>query len=130
VLELVPLVFTEAEAGDPVAAELVARQVAEVVAMAGAAIRRLELAGRDVEVVLGGGLFHREAPAFLQRIASGIRELAPAARVTQVTAPPVVGAALLGLDRLAAPPGAAERLRATLTHERLGALRPVAASNR
>jgi N-acetylglucosamine kinase-like BadF-type ATPase len=130
VLELVPLVFAEAEGGDPVAAELVARQVAEVVAMAGAAIRRLDLAGRDVEVVLGGGLFHREAPAFLERIVSGIGELAPAARITQVTAPPVVGAALLGLDRLAAPPGAAERLRATLTHGRLGALRPVAASNR
>jgi hypothetical protein len=42
----------------------------------------------------------------------------------------VVGAALLGLDRLGAGPGAAERLRATLTHERLGGLRPVVASNR
>jgi N-acetylglucosamine kinase-like BadF-type ATPase len=130
VLELVPLVFSEAEAGDPVAARLVARQVEEVVAMAGAAIRRLDLTDRDVDVVLGGGLFHRDAPAFLERIGSEIGKVAPAARLTQVTAPPVVGAALLGLDRLGAPPGAAERLRATLTHERLGALRPVAASNR
>ena len=130
VLELVPLVFTEAEAGDEVAAQLVARQVDEVVAMAGAAIGRLGLTGRDVEVVLGGGLFHREAPAFLERIRSGILGIAPAARLTQVTTPPVVGAALLGLDRLGAAPGAAERLRTTLTHERLGALRPVVASNR
>jgi N-acetylglucosamine kinase-like BadF-type ATPase len=130
VLELVPLVFAEAEAGDPVAAELVARQVDEIVAMAGAAIRRLGLTGDDVEVVLGGGLFHGEAPAFLERIRSGIVAIAPAARLTQLTAPPVVGAALLGLDRLGAGPGAAERLRATLTHERLGALRPVVASTR
>jgi N-acetylglucosamine kinase-like BadF-type ATPase len=130
VLELVPLVFAAADAGDEVAAELVARQVDEIVAMAGAAIRRLDLTGHDVEVVLGGGLFHRKAPAFLERIRSGIVEVAPAARLTQVTAPPVVGAALLGLDRLDAAPGAAERLRATLTHERLEALRPVAASNR
>jgi N-acetylglucosamine kinase-like BadF-type ATPase len=130
VLELVPLVFAEAEAGDQVAAQLVARQVEEIVAMAGAAIRRLDLAGRDVEVALGGGLFQGEAPAFLERIRSGIVGIAPAARLTQVTAPPVVGAALLGLDRLGAGPGAAERLRATLTHERLGALAPVVASNR
>ena len=130
VLELVPLVFAEAEAGDPVADGIVARQVAEVVAMAGAAIRRLGLAGLDVDVVCGGGLFRRDAPAFLQRIRSELAALAPAARVTRLTAPPVVGAALLGLDRLGAPPGAAGRLRATLTQERLGALQPVAASNR
>jgi N-acetylglucosamine kinase-like BadF-type ATPase len=130
VLELVPLVFAEAEAGDPVAAGIVARQVAEVVAVAGAAIGRLGLAGLDVDVVLGGGLFHGDVPAFLSQIRSGIAKLAPAARLAQVTAPPVVGAALLGLDRLGAPAGAAERLRATLTHARLGALRPVAASNR
>jgi N-acetylglucosamine kinase-like BadF-type ATPase len=130
VLELVPLVFAEAEAGDEVAAQLVVRQVDEIVAMAGAAIRRLGLAGDDVEVALGGGLFHGEAPVFLERIRSGLATVAPAVRLTQVTAPPVVGAALLGLDRLGAAPGAAERLRATLTHERLGALRPVAASNR
>jgi N-acetylglucosamine kinase-like BadF-type ATPase len=130
VLEVVPLVFAEADAGDEVAAELVARQVDEIVAWAGAAIRRLDLTGRDVEVVLGGGLFHGEAPAFLEQIRAGIVGIAPAARLTQLTAPPVVGAALLGLDRLGAGPGAAERLRATLTHGRLGALRPVVASNR
>jgi N-acetylglucosamine kinase-like BadF-type ATPase len=130
VLELVPLVFAEADAGDEIAAQLVARQVDEIVAMVGAVIRRLDLTGRDVEVVLGGGLFQREAPSFLERIRSQVVGIAPAARLTQVTAPPVVGAALLGLDRLGAAPGAAERLRATLSHERLGALRPVMASNR
>jgi hypothetical protein len=100
------------------------------VAMAGAAIGRLGLAGLDVDVVCGGGLFRGDAPAFLERIRSRLATLAPAARLTRLTAPPVVGAALLGLDRLGAPPGATERLRATLTHERLGALQPVAASNR
>lgn len=127
-LELVPLVFAEAEAGDPAAAAIVDRQVAEVVAMAGAAIGRLGLAGTDVEVACGGGLFAGCGPAFLERIGAGIREVAPGARLTQVTAPPVLGAALLGLDRLGAPPGAADRLRATLTAERLRALRPVGAS--
>jgi hypothetical protein len=81
-----------------------------------------------VEVACGGGLFAGCGPAFLERIGAGIREVAPGARLTQVTAPPVLGAALLGLDRLGAPPGAADRLRATLTAERLRALRPVGAS--
>ena len=119
VLELTPLVFTAAEAGDQVASEIVGRQVDEVVTMVGAAIRRLGLATRDVDVILGGGLFQRDDPAFLEGIRAGITAVAPAARLRQVTAPPVVGAALLGLDRLGVPAEATRRLRAALTHERL-----------
>jgi N-acetylglucosamine kinase-like BadF-type ATPase len=125
VLELPPLVFAAATAGDRAAAEIVGRQADEVVTMATAAIRRLGLADRDTDVVLGGGIFRGDDPAFLERIRSGITAIAPAARLRQVTAPPVVGAALLGLDRLGAPPEAARRLRASLTHQRLtGVLDP------
>jgi N-acetylglucosamine kinase-like BadF-type ATPase len=129
VLELSPLVFAAAAAEDPVAVQIVARQADEVVTMAGTAIRRLGLGGEDVDVVLGGGVLRRDDPAFLGRIRAGIAAVAPAATVRQATAPPVVGAALLGLDRLGAGPVAAGRLRATLTHDRLQAQR-AAASNR
>jgi N-acetylglucosamine kinase-like BadF-type ATPase len=129
VLELPPLVFAAAAAEDPVAVQIVARQADEVVTMAGTAIRRLGLGGEDVDVVLGGGVLRRDDPAFLGRIRAGIAAAAPAATVRQATAPPVVGAALLGLDRLGAGPVAAGRLRATLTHDRLQAQR-AAASNR
>jgi N-acetylglucosamine kinase-like BadF-type ATPase len=129
VLELPPLVFTAAAAEDPVAMQIVARQADEVVTMAGTAIRRLGLGGEDVDVVLGGGVLRRDDPAFLGRIRAGIAAVAPAATVRQATAPPVVGAALLGLDRLGAGPVPAGRLRATLTHDRLQAQR-AAASNR
>jgi N-acetylglucosamine kinase-like BadF-type ATPase len=128
VLELAPLVFTAAGAGDHVAAGMVARQVDEVVTMAGTAIRRLGLTDRDVDVVLGGGVLRRDDPAFLDRIRAGIAGVAAAARVRQATDPPVVGAALLGLDRLGAPPGAAGRLRATLTDDRLRARQRATAS--
>jgi hypothetical protein len=40
-----------------------------------------------------------------------LREKAPLASTTVVRTPPVVGAALLGLDRIGAPPCARERLR-------------------
>jgi hypothetical protein len=47
----------------------------------------------------------------------GVRELlaaqAPGARPRLVTAPLILGAALLGLDRVGAPPEAAATLRAT-----------------
>jgi N-acetylglucosamine kinase-like BadF-type ATPase len=119
VLELPPLVFRAAAAGDRAATEIVDRQADEVVTMATAAIRRLGIADRDTDVVLGGGVFRGEDLAFMERIRAGITGVAPAARLRQVTAPPVVGAALLGLDRLGAPPEAARRLRASLTHQRL-----------
>jgi N-acetylglucosamine kinase-like BadF-type ATPase len=127
-LELSPLVFAAAAAGDRAAAGIVARQADEVVTMARTAIRRLGLDGRDVDVVLGGGVLRRDDPAFQARISAGIRALAPAARLRRATAPPVVGAALLGLDQLGAPPGAADRLRAALTHERMRPLRRAAAA--
>jgi N-acetylglucosamine kinase-like BadF-type ATPase len=121
VLELPPLVFAAAEAGDRAAAEIVERQADEVVTMAGAAIRRLSLTDRDVDVVLGGGLFQRDNPAFIERIRAGIAAVAPAARLRRLSVPPVVGAALLGLDRIGAPATAGQRVRAALTHERLSA---------
>src|ERR671930_529508 len=111
VLELPPLVFTAAEAGDPAAAEIVSRQADEVVTMEPAAIRRLGLADRDPDVVLGGGLFQRHDPGFLDRIRAGIAAVAPAAVLRQLTAPPVVGAALLGVDRLGGSAEAPRRLR-------------------
>ncbi len=127
-LELAPLVFEAAAAGDRAAAGIVGRQADEVVTMARTAIRRLGLGGRDVDVVLGGGVLQRDDPTFQARIRAGIRALAPAARLRRATAPPVVGAALLGLDLLGASPGTAERLRAGLTNDRLRTLQRATAS--
>lgn len=119
VVELAPIVFRAAMRGDEVARSIVHRQADEVVAMAGTAIRRLRMTRMDVDVVLGGGIFRNEDDAFFERIDSGLRAVAPAVRITRLTAPPVVGAALLGLDLLGAGKAAASRLRPVLTHEGL-----------
>jgi N-acetylglucosamine kinase-like BadF-type ATPase len=116
---LAPVVFEAAAAGDPVARSIVDRQADEVVTMAGAAIRRLRMSGLDVDVVLGGGIFRNGFPPFFERIEEGVRAIAPAARVSVLTAPPVVGATLLGLDRLGAPRRTKERVRRSLTSEAL-----------
>lgn len=122
--ELAPLVF-EAAAADPVAAAIVDALADEVVAWGRAMIRRLHLTRQDVPVVLAGGVFRTTHAPFFDRIRSGIAAVAPAARVEPLAAPPVLGAALLGLDRLDLGPtdrrAAEARLRAALTDERVAA---------
>ncbi len=99
------MVFADAVAGDAVARGIVDRQADEVVAMAGTAIRRLHMTKLDVDIVLGGGIFRAEDPAFFERIEAGLREVAPAVRIPAPHRPPVIGAALIGLDRPRGAPG-------------------------
>ncbi|MFE6908114.1 N-acetylglucosamine kinase [Streptomyces erythrochromogenes] len=110
--ELTPVLFEVAAAGDPVALSLVHRQADEVVAMAVVALDRLGLLDAQVPVVLGGGVLAARHPALDERIAARLAERAPRARITVVTAPPVLGAGLLGLDALGAPAQAHGKLRA------------------
>jgi N-acetylglucosamine kinase-like BadF-type ATPase len=99
--ELSPVVFATAEAGDGVARAVVDRLADEIVAMAGAMIRRLHLTRLEPDVVLGGGVFRTRETQFYERIRSGVERIAPGARLIRLAAPPVAGAALLGLDQLA-----------------------------
>jgi N-acetylglucosamine kinase-like BadF-type ATPase len=99
--ELSPVVFAAAEAGDAAARRIVDRLADEIVVMASAMIRRLHLVRSDPDVVLGGGVFRTRDADFYGRIEAGVTAIAPAARVVRLSAPPVAGAALIALDRLA-----------------------------
>jgi N-acetylglucosamine kinase-like BadF-type ATPase len=121
-IEIAPLVFEASELGDAVARSIVERQADEIVAWAGAAIRRARLTRLDPDVVLAGGIFKAENVAFYARIEAGVRAVSPAARLVRLRVPPVVGAALLGLDLIhggTTPPGIETRLRDGLTEARL-----------
>jgi N-acetylglucosamine kinase-like BadF-type ATPase len=98
--ELSPVVFSAATDGDAVARAIVDRLADELVAMAGAMIRRLHLTRLDPEIVLGGGVFRTPDMAFRSRIEAGVQAIAPRARLVRSSAPPVAGAALLGIDAL------------------------------
>jgi N-acetylglucosamine kinase-like BadF-type ATPase len=98
--ELSPLVFRAAAEGDAVAGSIVDRLADELVAMAGAIIRRLNLTRRDPDVVMAGGIFNARDAGFEARIQAGVQAVAPAATMRRSEAPPVLGAALLGLDRV------------------------------
>jgi N-acetylglucosamine kinase-like BadF-type ATPase len=117
--ELAPLVFREAGNGDAVARELVDRQADEIVTMASTAIRRLRMRDLDVDVVLGGGIFRNPDRGFFDRIRTGLAAQAPRAAIRRLTEPPIIGAALIGLDALGASTAARSAARERLTHERL-----------
>lgn len=111
--ELAPLVFEHAET-DAVAGAIVERLADEVVALARAALTRLEMRSDEVDVVLGGSLLRAGNRRLLGRIEDELRAVGPAVRVTTPSSPPIVGAALLGLDRVGANGDAQARLRAEL----------------
>jgi N-acetylglucosamine kinase-like BadF-type ATPase len=113
--ELAPTVFATAIAGDPVARSIVDRLADELATMAIALARRTHLVRKDPEIVLAGSVFRTDDAQFHERLATAIAEAIPAARIRRLTAPPVVGAALIGLDRIAggsADPAAEARIRA------------------
>ena len=97
--------------GDQVALSVVNRQAAEIQLMAVAAMRRLAMAPSGVTVVLGGGVLEARDPLLLGEIGRQLAAAAPGAVARVLDVPPVAGAALLGLDHVAATAAARQRLR-------------------
>lgn len=106
------MLFATAAAGDAVAGALVDRLAEEVVAMASVALGRLGLLDEPAPVVLGGSVLAARHPQLDTRIAELLAARAPKAVIRVVTQPPVLGAALLGLDHTGAAAPVHERLRA------------------
>jgi N-acetylglucosamine kinase-like BadF-type ATPase len=111
-LELPPVVFAEAE-HDAAAAGIIDRLAAEIVAMARVALERLDLADEPAEVLLGGGLLQGDG-RLSAAVEDELRRLAPSASVVAPSSPPIVGAALLGLDAVGAEAEAQRRAREEL----------------
>src|SRR5690606_38685559 len=100
--ELAPLLFDVAAAGDSLARSLVHRQADEIVSLAVVSMDRLDLLGQETPVLLGGSVLAARHPLLQDRLTEQLAVRAPKATPRLVTAPPVLGAALLGLDRLGA----------------------------
>jgi N-acetylglucosamine kinase-like BadF-type ATPase len=108
---LTPAVLATAAARDPIALSIVDRLVHEIITMATAAARRLELLGEPFTVVLGGGVLRSRHPLLVPPIVEGIQAVAPKATTTVVDSRPILGAALYALDALGADPSAHEAVR-------------------
>ena len=118
VSDLAPLAFEAATAGDPVARAIVDRLADELAVMAVALSRRLHVTRTDVEVVLAGGIFRATDAGFYERLDAHIRRAVRRVRIVRLTAPPVLGAALLALDRLGLARADHERAEARLRSAR------------
>ncbi|KOV51956.1 ATPase [Streptomyces sp. AS58] len=110
--ELAPVLFATAAAGDPVALAVVDRLADEVVTMATVALSRLDLLAEETPVLLGGSVLAARHARLDDRIRELLATRAPKAVARVVTAGPVLGAALLGLDRIGAGPRVQARVRA------------------
>jgi N-acetylglucosamine kinase-like BadF-type ATPase len=113
--ELARVLLDAARDGDGPAREAADMLADEIGVFATATIRRLGVEGEAVEVVLGGGIFDTDDAAFHERVAAAIAAVAPRAVLRRLDAPPVLGAALIGLDALDASDAAKDAVRAALS---------------
>ncbi len=113
--ELARVLLDAAADGDALARDAADTLADEVAAFVRAAVDRLGLQDGPVEVVLGGGIFETRDVAFHERVAAGVHQAAPRAVLVRLDAPPVLGAALIGLDAIGAPASALAALREGLT---------------
>lgn len=93
------LVFPAALAGDEVARAIVERIADETACAASAMLRRLGLEQERCDVVLGGGVYKIGGPLMLDAAREKIRAGAPHAEVVVPTMEPVIGAAMLALEK-------------------------------
>jgi N-acetylglucosamine kinase-like BadF-type ATPase len=112
--ELVPVLLRVAALGDEPARAVVDRQAEEVFLLVRAAVDRLALRDQPTDVVLGGGVLAARHPLLMEGVSRRLAAYAPRANLLVVDDPPVVGAALLGLDSLGASPDAEIAARAAM----------------
>jgi N-acetylglucosamine kinase-like BadF-type ATPase len=112
--ELARVLLDAAADGDGPAREAADTLADEIVTFIRAAVVRLDLRDEAVEVVLGGGIFETSDAAFHARVAAGVHAAAPRAILVRLDAPPVLGAALMGLDAENAPASSVSALRQAL----------------
>jgi N-acetylglucosamine kinase-like BadF-type ATPase len=99
IIGLAPLVFSVAASGDEVARELICAQGSEIGVSILAILRRLDLLNTPCEVVLGGSLFYGEGTLLIDRVTELVHQAAPLVEIKRPDMRPVVGAALLAIDR-------------------------------
>ena len=91
------IVFRVAEEGDQAARDLICWAGTELGEMANAVIRQLEFESLAFDVVMTGSMFEGGS-VLIEPMRETIQNLAPGARLVRLSAPPVVGAVILGME--------------------------------
>jgi N-acetylglucosamine kinase-like BadF-type ATPase len=92
------VVFEQARQGDQVAQQIVKWTGQQLGDLACGVIRQLQFEDSDFDLVLAGSLFHG-GEMLIQSLRETVHAVAPGANFVQLTAPPVVGAVLLGMNQ-------------------------------
>ena len=95
---LAPLVFQVAEEGDAVAQGLIRWAGEELADLTKGVIRQLHFQDRAFDIVLVGSMFNG-GPLLTDPMKASVWQEAPRARFVRLTAPPVMGAVLLGMQQ-------------------------------
>jgi N-acetylglucosamine kinase-like BadF-type ATPase len=95
--DMAPLAFRVAAEGDAVAQELVRWAGAGLADLAIGVIRQVGIETLAFDVVLAGSFFNG-SPVLAEVMRETIQAVAPGARLVRLTAPPVAGAVLLGME--------------------------------
>jgi N-acetylglucosamine kinase-like BadF-type ATPase len=95
-----PLVVLAADRGDGVAVEIMSRVGRSLGLAAAAVARRLGLEALEFDVVLSGGLFRGGSHLLRDALWAELARTAPRSRLVELEVPPVVGAAVMALERL------------------------------
>lgn len=103
-----PIVFQVAAAGDEVALELIRWAGRELGELANCVIRQLDFQHLEFDVVQVGSMY-AGSPLMTDVMRETIAAFAPHAHLVRLTAPPVMGAVLLGMECSGFTPSAAVR---------------------
>ena len=110
------IVFRVAEEGDQAARDLICWAGTELGEMANAVIRQLEFEKLAFDVVMTGSMFEG-GPMLIEPMRETIQKVAPKARLVRLRVPPVIGAAMLGMeaDSCQVTPAIRKTLNETIT---------------
>jgi len=92
-----PIVFQVAKAGDQVARDLIHWAGTELGEMIKGVIRQLEFESLTFDVVMTGSMFEG-GPMLIDPMRETVLKLAPNAHFVRLNVPPVIGAAMLGME--------------------------------
>ena len=99
-LKIPVILAQEAEAGDNVAADIWIQYGKHIVEYLTARVNRMGLQGKEMDIVLSGGIFKCKFRKFQMVVKEEILRKIPAANIIEAQFEPVVGAAVMGLQRI------------------------------
>jgi len=94
------ILFKQADMNDRVALIIVYEFAKSISRYATASIEKYRMAGMDCDVVLSGGIFMAKNPLLVETISTQVHRVSSRAHVVNARFDPVVGALLMGLDRM------------------------------